>query len=55
MMVKNVIDYVLRNYYNNYYYSDYSGYYGSGYFEDDIPKWYEFGKKMNIKKNRNKD
>ena len=43
------------NYYNNYYYSDYSGYYGSGYFEDDIPKWYEFGKKMNIKKNRNKD
>lgn len=43
------------NYYNNYYYSDYSGYYGSGYFEDDAPKWYEFGKKMNIKKNKNKD
>jgi capsular exopolysaccharide synthesis family protein len=43
------------NYYNNYYYSDYSGYYGSGYFEDDTPKWYEFNKKMKIKKNRDKD
>lgn len=43
------------NYYNNYYYSDYSGYYGSGYFEDDIPKWYEFAKKIKIRRSKEKD
>lgn len=43
------------NYYNNYYYSDYSGYYGSGYFEDDKPKWWEFNKRYQINKNKNKD
>jgi len=43
------------NYYNNYYYSDYSGYYGSGYFEDDKPKWWEFNRRFQINKNKNKD